>query len=139
MSNSKLTKVNDYLHLLGRISDVYTMGQARAMPDVNAPITETYWQIGRDIVEFEQDGSTRALYGKRLVATLAKDFTLRHGRGFTRSNVMMMRAFYLAFPNVQTLSGLLSWSHYIELLSVDDSLERNVTASAFSDRILMLN
>lgn len=75
-------------------------------------------------MEFEQGGSTRAEYGKRLVTTLAKDLTLRHGRGFSRSNVMMMRAFYLAFPKVQTLSGQLSWSHYVELLSIDDGLER---------------
>jgi predicted nuclease of restriction endonuclease-like (RecB) superfamily len=59
-----------------------------------------------------------------VVVSLAKDLTLRHGRGFSRSNVMMMRAFYLAFPKVQTLSGQLSWSHYVELLSIDDALER---------------
>jgi len=58
-----------------------------------------------------------------LVARLAKDLTVRHGKGFSRSNVMMMRAFCLAFPNVQTLSGLLSGSHYVELLSIDDTLE----------------
>jgi len=58
-----------------------------------------------------------------LVARLAKDLTVRHGKGFSRSNVMMMRAFCLAFPKVQTLSRLLSGSHYVELLSIDDTLE----------------
>jgi predicted nuclease of restriction endonuclease-like (RecB) superfamily len=125
MSSSKITTDTGYQHLLGRISDVYTTGQVRATQAVNAHITETYWLIGRDIVEFEQGGSARAAYGKQLVATLAKDLTLRHGRGFSRSNVMMMRAFYLAFPKVQTLSGQLSWSHYVELLSIDDPLERS--------------
>jgi predicted nuclease of restriction endonuclease-like (RecB) superfamily len=124
MSNNDLTTDTGYQHLLGKISEAYSNGQIRATQAVNAHITETYWQIGRDIVEFEQGGSARAEYGKRLVATLAKDLTLRHGRGFSRSNVMMMRAFYLHFPKVQTLSGQLSWSHYVELLSIDDALER---------------
>lgn len=113
-----------YQQLLGRISTVYATGQVRAHQAVNAHITETYWQIGHDIVEFEQGGNTRAEYGKQLVARLAKDLTVRHGKGFSRSNVMMMKAFYLAFPKVQTLSGQLSWSHYVELLSIDDTLER---------------
>ncbi len=124
MSNNDLTTDTGYQHLLGKISEAYSNGQIRATQAVNAHITETYWQIGRDIVEFEQGGTARAEYGKRLVATLAKDLTLRHGRGFSRSNVMTMRAFYLAFPKVQTLSGQLSWSHYVELLSIDDALER---------------
>ena len=124
MSGSELTAHTGYQQLLGRISDVYTTGQLRAHQVVNSVITETYWQIGRDIVEFEQGGKAKAEYGKALLVTLSKDLTLRHGRGFSRSNVMMMRAFYLAFPKVQTLSGQLSWSHYVELLSIDDGLER---------------
>ncbi len=113
-----------YQRLLGKISEVYTSGQTRAIQAVNVQLTQTYWEIGRDIVEFEQGGSIRAEYGKRLVATLARDLTLRHGKGFSRSNVMTMKAFYLAFPKVQTLSGQLSWSHYVELLSINDGLER---------------
>ena len=124
MSNGDLRTDNGYQHLLRKISEVCTSGQTRAMQAVNAHITETYWQVGRDIVEFEQGGNIRAEYGKRLVANLARDLTLRHGKGFSRSNVMMMRAFYLAFPKVQMLSGQLNWSHYVELLSIDDGLER---------------
>lgn len=124
MSNSDLTAEDGYQSLLGKISQVYASGRALAAQAVNTHITETYWQIGRDIVEFEQGGSIRAEYGKRLVASLAKDLSLRHGKGFSRSNVMMMKAFYLAFPKVQTLSGQLSWSHSVELLSISDDLER---------------
>jgi len=105
MSSSDLTADDGYQSLLGRISDVYTTGQTRATQAVNAHITETYWQIGHDIVEFEQGGKTRADYSKRLVASLARDLSLQHGKGFSRSNVMIMKAFYLAFPKVQMLSG----------------------------------
>ncbi len=124
MSSSDHLADDGYQTLLGKISGVYTAGQTRATQAVNAHITETYWQIGHDIVEFEQGGNIRAEYGKRLVTSLARDLSLRHGKGFSRSNVMMMKAFYLAFPKVQTLSGQLSWSHYVELLSISDGLER---------------
>ena len=125
MNQNVLIPEDGYQNLLGKISEVYTQGQMRATQAVNAHITETYWSIGRDIVEFEQGGKIRADYGKRLVANLSKDLTLRHGKGFSRSNVMMMKSFYVAFPKVQTLSGQLSWSHYVELLSIHDELERS--------------
>jgi hypothetical protein len=85
---------------------------------------ETYWQVGQQIVEFEQGGQAKAEYGAGLISRLAKDLTLRHGRGFSRSNLKGMRQFYLAYPKSQTLSGFLSWSHVLELLKIDDPLER---------------
>ncbi len=116
---------NDYQHLLGRISTTYTAGQMRAVQAVNTHITETYWQIGRDIVEFEQGGQHRATYGKALLANLSRDLTLRHGKGFSRSTVIRIRQFYLLYPKGATLSHLLSWSHVVELLKLDDPLERS--------------
>ena len=122
---SALSTDSEYQHLLGRISDVYTAGQVRASQAVNAQITETYWQIGHDIVEFEQGGKVRADYGSALLASLTRDLTLRHGKGFGRSNLIRIRQFYLAYPKGATLSHLLSWSHVVELLKIDDPLERS--------------
>ena len=73
----------------------YTAGRVRAHQAVNAHITETYWQIGRDIVEFEQGGHVRAEYGKALLTNLSRDLSLRHGKGLSRSNVIYMRLLYL--------------------------------------------
>ncbi len=115
----------DYQRLLGRISEVYTTGQLRAHQAVNAQITETYWQIGRDIVEFEQGGKVRADYGKALLANLSRDLTLRHGKGFSRSNVSRFRQFYLFYPIGAKASHKLSWSHYVELMKLEDELERS--------------
>jgi predicted nuclease of restriction endonuclease-like (RecB) superfamily len=123
--NTELTASSDYQRLLGRISEVYTTGQVRANQAVNAHITETYWQIGHDIVEFEQGGKARADYGTALLDNLSRDLTLRHGKGFSRSNVTRFRQFYLAYPKCAKASHILSWSHYIELLKVDDEFERN--------------
>ena len=125
MSSRNLTADDGYQSLLGKISEVYTTGQARATQAVNTHITETYWQIGRDIVEFEQGGKTRADYGTGLLASLSRDLTLRHGKGFSRSNVKRFRQFYLVYPKGAKASHLLSWSHYVELLKLDDELERS--------------
>ena len=124
MNGSELTTDTGYQSLLGKISEVYATGQARAAQAVNVHINETYWQIGRDIVEFEQEGNARAVYGKGLLDRLSRDLTLRHGKGFSRSNVVRIRQFYLAYPKGATLSHLLSWSHIVELLKIDDPLER---------------
>ena len=122
--STELTTDSGYQQLLGRISEVYTAGQLRAHQAVNVVITETNWQIGRDIVEFEQGGKARADYGRGLLGTLSRDLTLRHGKGFSRSNVIRIRQFYLAYPKGATASHLLSWSHIVELLKIDDPLER---------------
>src|SRR5258706_12909990 len=121
----ELSQFADYQHLLGRISEAYTTGQLRAHQAVNAHITETYWQIGHDIVEFEQGGKVRADHGTALLSSLSRDLTLRHGKGFSRSNLVYMRLIYLHYPISQKPSDLLSWSHYVELLRIDDALERN--------------
>ena len=115
---------SEYQRLLGRISETYVTGQLRAVQAVNTQITETYWQLGRHIVEFEQAGNLRAEYGKALIDTLAADLRLRHGKGFSRSNLVYMRLLYLRYPISQKPSHQLSWSHYVELLKLDDALER---------------
>ncbi len=115
-----------YYDLLGRISDAYVAGQVRATQAVNGHLAETYWQIGRDIVEFEQGGKVRAEYGKNLLTKLSRDLTLRHGKGFSRSNVIRIRQFYVNDPKGATASHLLTWSHWVELLKIEDAVERRV-------------
>ena len=115
----------DYEHLLVKISDTYVSGQVKATQAVNIQLLETYWQIGKHIVEFEQGGNVRAEYGKSLIINLAKDLKLLHGKGFSASNVKRFRQFYLAYPIGATLSHQLSWSHMVEFLKIDDPFERS--------------
>jgi predicted nuclease of restriction endonuclease-like (RecB) superfamily len=117
-------KTSEYQHLLEQISDTFTQGRLRAFQAVNTHIIETYWQVGRHIVEFEQGGQARAEYGKDLLNNLARDLRLRHGKGFSRSNLIRIRQFYLAYPKGATVSHVLNWSHIVELLKIDDDLER---------------
>ena len=95
------------------------------MQAVNRELLATYWQIGQHIVEFEQAGQVRADYGKALITQLARDLSLRHGKGFSRSNIVYMRLLYLRYPISQKPSDLLSWSHFVELLKIEDPLERD--------------
>jgi len=120
----ELTGSSGYRRLLEQISDTYTRGRGRAAQAVNAELIETYWQVGKYIVEFEQAGNHRAEYGKALIEQLAADLRLRHGKGFSRSNLIYMRLLYLRYQKSQMPSDFLSWSHYVELLKLDDGLER---------------
>lgn len=115
---------DDYQKLLDHLSDTYLQGRQKAYQAVNTQLVETYWHIGQRIVEFEQLGQPRAVYGKALLEALARDLTLRHGRGFSRSNLSHMRLFYQRYPICEKVSHKLGWSHYVELLKIDDELER---------------
>lgn len=91
---------------------------------VNTQLLTTYWNIGRIIVEYEQQNQLRADYGKQTLRELPRELTREFGKGFSRSNLQNMRAFYLAYEKCQTVSGKLSWSHYCELLSISDENKR---------------
>ena len=117
----------NYRSLIDRISDAYAYGFRKAVAAVNSNMVETYWKIGQYIVEFEQEGKSKAEYGKALLTNLAKDLSLVHGKGFSLSNVYMMRQFFIKYPIFQTVSGKfdrLTWSHFCELIPIDNELER---------------
>lgn len=94
-----------YTHLLSGSSGLLVQARRSAARAVNGILTATYWDVGRRIVEFEQGGKARSGYGEELLGQLSRDLTAKHGRGFSRSNVAQMRAFYLAWEIVQTPSG----------------------------------
>ncbi len=124
MNSMKDLQNSKYKELIGKISDTYSIGQISATQAVNTQLLETYWQIGQYIVEFEQGGNVRAAYGKSLITNLAKDLSLIHGKGFSRSNMVYMRLLYLRYPISQKPSHQLSWSHFVELLKIEDDSER---------------
>jgi predicted nuclease of restriction endonuclease-like (RecB) superfamily len=114
-----------YDRLLNQIGATLIQGRGRAIQAANSHLLQSYWQIGQHIVEFEQEGQAKAEYGAGLINRLSKDLRTRYGKGFDRSNLIRMRQFYLAYPKGATVSHFLSWSHAIELLKIDDPLERS--------------
>jgi len=107
----------------------------------------TYFEIGKMIVEEEQDGKERADYGKKVIKELSKVLTKEFGKGFLERNIEQMRQFYFAYSKPQTLSAvfkkqqtlsdkpetsprkskniILSWSHYLKLMRIEDINERS--------------
>ena len=117
------TEDSEYVRLVSLISGLWDKAKENAAFAVNTELLDASWATGRYIVEFEQGGKTKARYGEQLITNLAKDLTRMRGRGFSRSNLIYMRKFYLTFPKSETLSHQLTWSHYFELLKCDDPLE----------------
>ncbi|MBI5072290.1 DUF1016 domain-containing protein [Candidatus Woesearchaeota archaeon] len=120
----QLSKKKKYEQLLASIGIILEQGRKHAYQTVNTILVKTYWEIGKTITSYEQNNKESAGYGSKLFETIAKDIRFQYGKGFSRSNVIYMRLLYLKYPKSQTLSDQLSWSHYIELLSREDDLER---------------
>ena len=70
--------------------------------------------VGKHIVEFEQNGNSKAEYGTQLLTNLAKILTLKLGKGYSRPNLNNMRKFYVMYPNLSDMSDKLTWSHICE-------------------------
>jgi hypothetical protein len=95
-----------YAGLVSGISDLLETARHTSARTINALMTATYWEIGRRIVEFEQDGEKRAEYGMAVLERLSNDLTVRYGRGFGRPNLIRFRQFYGAFPETSIRSTL---------------------------------
>jgi predicted nuclease of restriction endonuclease-like (RecB) superfamily len=143
MRQMKRPQVAVYEDLLADVARMIEDARRAAARSVNAVIATTYWLVGRRIVEQEQKGAARAVYGERLLERLARDLSRRFGRGFSQRNLEQMRAFYLGWQIPQTVPAKslasaevsserghsrfpLPWSHYTRLLAV-----RNENARSF--------
>jgi hypothetical protein len=105
------TEIDDiaYGAVLADVADLLESARRADACPVNSIMTATYWAVGRRIVEKEQRGKKRADYGEQLVTRLAKDLTVRYGRGYGHQNLYQMRKFYMAYPRIlQTVSAKFS-------------------------------
>ena len=119
----KLTNNNIYQE----IKELLYSAKNRVYQTINTTMTQTYYQIGKRIVEEEQGGEIRAEYGKSLLKLLSVQLINEFGKGFSVDNLENMRRFYLAFQKSETVSRKfeLSWSHYIFLTRIENINERN--------------
>lgn len=115
---------NTYKKLVDNIGTTLQRARENAIKAVNRELVIANWEIGKHIVEFEQNGKEKAEYGSSLLTNLSKDLKYNYGKGFGKSNIYLCRQFYLKYPIFQTVSGKLSWSHYAELLTISDDLAR---------------
>ncbi len=110
--------------LFDQISFLIEQARQQVQRQINTVMMQTYWEIGRLIIEDEQQGQARAEYGKAQLKQLSNKLTERFGKGFDITNLRNMRRFYQAFPIRETLSLELSWSHYNLLARVENSSAR---------------
>jgi hypothetical protein len=106
------------------IGKLLEQGRRQVFNTINSILLKSYLEVGKKIIEFEQDGKMRAEYGKKLLSYLSKDLKQAYGKGFSRSNLQYMRLFYICYPDLPDASGKLTWSHIVELLGVSDNLAR---------------
>ncbi|MFK7786768.1 MAG: DUF1016 N-terminal domain-containing protein [Crocinitomicaceae bacterium] len=100
--------------------------RSKVVQTINQTMVLTYFEIGKMIVEEEQNGEERAEYGKKLLEDLSVLLTREFGKGFSKTNLKQMRQFYLIYSIGQTVSDQfnLSWSHYLKLMRIDNQNKR---------------
>ena len=113
-----------HLKLIGELKNLILAARTQVVSTVNTVMVQTYWQIGKMLVEDEQQGEKRAKYGKQQLQSISKELTAEFGKGFDVSNLRNMRRFYIAFPIQETLSPELSWSHYCKLIKIENQNAR---------------
>jgi predicted nuclease of restriction endonuclease-like (RecB) superfamily len=106
------------------VSALIAAARSRVRSTVNQEMVQTYWGIGRLIVEDEQAGEAKAEYGKAILEILSARLTAEYGKGFDSSSLRRMRQFYQQFPNCAALRHELSWTHYRLLLKIDSEPAR---------------
>ncbi len=129
--------LQEYNHLQNklaeRIENLINESRKRTIAVVNTTMVYTYYEIGRMIVEDEQQGEHRAEYGTELLKHLSERLLSKFGKGFSAQNLANMRQFYITYSNdkiFQTVSResenafTLSWSHYLKLMRISNPNER---------------
>ena len=117
--------IASYQDIYSEIKETLLLSRSQAYSAVNSAMVQAYWNIGRIIVEHEQNGSLRAEYGKGVLQHLSEQLSDEFGKGFDVRNLRNMRAFYVTFPKWNALRSELSWTHYRALLRVENDAARN--------------
>jgi len=146
MTSKKTLKIEQ--QFFADIRDLLRAGRETAYRSVNTVMVKTYWQIGKRIVEQEQQGKTRAEYGEYLIVNLSHYLTDCFGKGFSEANLRNIRQFYSRFPNFEQFTtqcvANLGWTHIRLIMRLDDDKERHyylqeASSQNWSTRLLERN
>lgn len=116
------------MQYIQEIKQILAQARQKTYQAINSAMVEAYWNIGKRIVQEEQNGAERATYGEAILKTLSKELSAEFGKGFSERNIRNFRQFYLSFPEIeiwQTLSAKLHWSHFQLVLKVSNADARN--------------
>ncbi|WP_448530307.1 PDDEXK nuclease domain-containing protein [Raineya sp.] len=130
--------------LVVHIKEIVAKARLQAFQEVNGILLKMYWDIGKLIVEEEQNGYKRAKYGEFKLKNLAQKLTAELGKGFDERNLRNMRAFYNAFPIWNAVRSELSWTHYRILSKIEEQHLRSfymkeAIQNSWTTRVLQRN
>ncbi len=111
-------------NIFDNIKELVISSRNKVYTAVNTEMLKLYWNIGKSIIEIQQ-GDERASYGDAVLDKLSQKLTNEFGKGFSKRNLERMRKFYKCFPIATTVSSQLSWSHYLELIKIEEDNKRN--------------
>jgi len=140
----KITQDNQFF---AEISELLTLARSNAYRVVNSVMVETYWNIGKRIVEREQNGKDRADYGDYLITNLSRYLTNTFGKGFSEGNLWNFKRFYLVCPDFENFTHCvknLTWTNVRLIIRIEDEKERNwylkeASEQSWSSRLLERN
>ena len=115
---------NEINNIFESIKNLVVNSRNRVYSAVNTEMLSLYWNIGKVIMEI-QLGDERASYGEEVIEKLSKKLIREFGKGFSSRNLRTMRRFYITYPIWKTVSAKLSWSHYLELIKIEEKEKRN--------------
>lgn len=116
--------MEEFSHLIKHIGEVLQQARTQVHRVVNSTMLLSYWEIGRLIVEHEQNGEKRSAYGTQQLQRISEHLTEDFGKGFDVTNLRNMRSLYLEFPIRDALRLELTWTHYRRLLRVENPTVR---------------
>lgn len=108
---------------IAEIRQILLQARQKTYAAVNAAMVEAYWQIGKRIVEEEQNGKERAEYGEAILKNLSIALNAEFGKGFSYANLRNFRQFYLTYPNPENCYALrsnLTWTHHRLIMRVEN-------------------
>ena len=124
MSSELIENEKEINNIFDNIKELVISSRNKVYSAVNTEMLSLYWNIGKAIMEIQQ-GDERASYGDSVLDKLSQKLTNEFGKGFSSRNLRTMRKFYLMYPIWKTVSAKLSWSHYLELIKINEGPKRN--------------
>lgn len=124
-NNIRMIAKKDFEEMNNNISIVIEKAQDNAVKAINQELVQRNWEIGRQIVEFEQKGEKRAEYGAETLKTLSNNLTNKYKKGFGVDNLELFRKFYVTFTNSEPLARNLNWTNWTILLKIKKEAKRD--------------
>ena len=121
---NEIAVTDEINNIFDNIKDLVINSRNKVYQTVNTEMLGLYWNIGKVIMDI-QNGDERASYGDAVLDKLSQKLNNEFGKGFSKRNLERMRRFYICFPIATTVSSQLSWSHYLEIIKIDDENKRN--------------